>query len=85
MEKGIRGCWECDAFPCGIGPLDKIRPRVFAKFAARCGEEALLNRLEENESAGMVYHHKNQLTGDYDVAETENDLVRLILYGRTSN
>lgn len=83
IEKGISGCWECDKFPCGAGMLDKLRPRVFAKFASRCGEDALLDRLEENEAAGMLYHYEGGFTGDYDAAETEDELVRLILYGKS--
>ena len=84
VEKGISGCWECSRFPCGEGMLEKIRPRVFAKFASRCGEDALLDRLEENDSSGMVYHYEGGFTGDYDAAETEDELVRLILYGKLS-
>jgi hypothetical protein len=72
-------------FPCGEGVLEKLRVRVFAKFAARCGEEVLLDRLEENEAAGMVYHYENQLIGDYDAAETEEGLLKLILYGKNSD
>lgn len=83
IEKGISGCWECDKFPCGAGMLDKLRPRVFAKFASRCGEDALLDRLEENEAAGMLYHYEGGFTSDYDAAETEDELVRLILYGKS--
>ena len=85
IEKGISGCWECDLFPCGEGLLEKMGPRVFAKFASRCGETALLDRLEENEASGMVYHYENQLVGDYDAAETEEDLMHLILYGKKSD
>lgn len=85
IEKGIRGCWECADFPCGEGMLEKLKPRVFSKFASRCGEEALLDRLEENEAAGIVYHYEGGFTGDYDAAETEECLVDLILYGKLSN
>ncbi len=85
IKKGIRGCWECDRFPCGTGMLEKIRARVFAKFAARCGEDALLDRLEENEAAGMIYHYDGQLVGDYDASGTESGIVQLILYGKTSD
>lgn len=84
IEKGISGCWECDRFPCGAGMLEKLRARVFAKFAAKCGEDALLDRLEENEAAGIVYHYEGQLVGDYDVPETEDGIVRLIIFGKTS-
>jgi hypothetical protein len=65
--------------------LEKMKPRVFAKFASRCGEDALLDMLEENEEAGMVYHYEGGFTGDYDAAETEEDLLKLILYGKSNN
>ncbi len=84
-EKGISGCWECDRFPCGEGTLENMRPRVFAKFASRCGMDTLLDMLEENEATCMVYHQEGRFTGDYDTAETENGLVRLILYGKPTN
>lgn len=84
IEKGLNGCWECAEFPCGAGLLRKIRARVFAAFAAEFGEDTLMNRLEENEKAGMVYHYKNQLIGDYDVPETEDGIKRLILTGKAA-
>lgn len=85
IKNGINGCWECSDFPCGVGMLEKIRARTFAKFAAKYGEEALLDRLEENEKAGMVYHYENQLVGDYDVPDTEDGIVQLLLHGKTAS
>jgi hypothetical protein len=81
LKKGLNGCWECTEFPCDTGLLKKTRARVFAAFAALNGEEALLDRLEANEKAGMVYHYDNQLVGDYDVPETGDGILRLLMNG----
>jgi hypothetical protein len=64
--------------------LDKVRIRAFAAFARSYGVEALLDCLERNEQAGMIYHHPGKLTGDYDTAETEAGIMELILHGKTS-
>lgn len=61
--------------------LDKVRIRAFATFAQRYGVEALLDCLERNEQAGMVYHHPGKLTGDYDAAESEEGIMELLLHG----
>ena len=82
IEKGIAGCWECADFPCGAGLLAKLRPRAFSGFAAEFGEAVLLDALEANEKAGIIYHYENQLVGDYDVPETADGVRRLLLRGR---
>ena len=66
------------------GPLmqeyaEKIKARAFAEFARRYGVEALLDCLERNEQAGIVYHREGIL-GDYDEFD---DLEELITYIRT--
>jgi hypothetical protein len=38
--------------------------------------------LERNEKAGIVYHYKDQLIGDYDKFQTEEDIINFILYGK---
>jgi len=62
--------------------LDKVRIRAFATFAQRYGVETLLDCLERNEQAGMVYHHPGKLTGDYDAADTEEGIMELIWHGK---
>ena len=66
VEKGLRGCWECDAFPCDAPLLQKTRVRAFAAFAREYREERLLACLEAGERAGLQYHYPGELTGDYD-------------------
>jgi len=81
-EKGLNGCWECDVFPCSGGMLDKVRIRAFADFIKEHGEEIMMDRLERNERAGLVYHHEGKLTGDYDAPGTIDDIKALIERGR---
>lgn len=83
-EKGINGCWECEDFPCQGGMLDKMRIRVFAKFIAEYGESELIENLERNEKAGIVYHYEGQLIGDYDKPQTEEEIMNIIKYGKNN-
>ena len=76
-ESGRAGCWECRDFPCGAGILRK-RMRAFVRFVGRYGEDMLLRLLEENEQKGFLYHYAGQLIGDYDLPETEKEILRLL-------
>lgn len=80
-EKGLNGCWECSDFPCNNPMLNKLRVRTFAKFISMYGENELLKCLKINESKGIIYHYEGKLVGDYDNAQTEEEIVRLIRYG----
>ncbi len=80
-ERGLEGCWECPEFPCGKGMLEKPRMRAFVRFAKEHGVEGLLDRLAENERAGIVYHYPGGLTGDYDLP-TEEEVLDLLERGR---
>lgn len=78
-EKEINGCWECDEFPCDNPMLNKLRIRTFAEFILENGEEKLINELQKNEAKGVLYHYKNQLIGDYDLAKNKDEIKNLIL------
>jgi len=86
-KKGINGCWECGAFPCQsnykqqANMLDKLRIRAFAKFIKKYGAEKFMECIERNEKAGIVYHYKGQLIGDYDLSGTEEEIMDMILQG----
>jgi hypothetical protein len=82
--KGFVGCWECNDFPCEGGMLDKLRIRTFAKYIKEHGEDALMARLEINEQSGIAYHYEGQLVGDYDAADTEEGIIRIIENGKLS-
>lgn len=81
-ERGYAGCWDCPEFPCGEGMMEKLKPRAFARFVREHGEEALLDCLERNERAGVVYHEPGTVTGEYDSAGDEEGVFSLLLYGR---
>lgn len=80
LEKGLAHCYECDA-DCRKGMLAKIKPCGFTLFAKRYGEEALLDCLERNEQAGVVYH-RDGITGDYDGFDDAEALIQFIRTGR---
>jgi hypothetical protein len=62
--------------------FEKLRVRTFARFIAAYGEEALMECLERNEQNGIVYHYSGQLIGDYDRPGSEEEIRRLILFGK---
>ena len=80
IEKGIDHCYECNE-ECREGMLSKIKPLGFTIYAARYGEKELLDRLEENEKAGIVYH-RDGINGDYDDFDDVEDLIAFIRTGR---
>lgn len=78
-EKGIDGCWECEAFPCNEGMLKNLRIRAFARFAKEYGKVELVRCLLRNKEKGIVYHYEGQLIGDYDRCNTEEEIIQTIL------
>lgn len=80
MARGVAHCYECPN-PCQRGILSKNKPRAFTEFARRFGEERLLDCLESNEAAGIVYH-RDGITGDYDDFDDLDELIAFIEHGR---
>ena len=81
MDKGLAGCWECEPAACRKGLYaEKIKARAFAEFARRYGVEELLDCLERNEKAGVVYHREG-IMGDYDEFDDLEELIRFIRTG----
>ncbi|HPE16847.1 MAG TPA: DUF3795 domain-containing protein [Oscillospiraceae bacterium] len=81
-EKGLSGCWACPDFPCENPMLNKPRVRTFAAFIREHGEAELMDLLERNEAAGLLYHYEGQLVGDYDRPATGEGILHLLLTGR---
>ncbi|MBN1697383.1 MAG: DUF3795 domain-containing protein [Spirochaetales bacterium] len=81
-EKGLAGCWECEAFPCEESTVNTKRIRAFIGFIRKYGTDFLLRCLEKNERNGLMYHYQGTLTGDYDKPETEDEIIDVILKGR---
>ena len=82
IEKNLNGCYECTPAECRKGLYaEKIKPRAFAEFARRYGVEELLDCLERNEQAGIVYHREG-IMGDYDDFEDLEELIDFIRTGK---
>lgn len=80
-KRGIAGYWACPDFPCGEGMHENLRIQAFARFAREHGAGRLLDCLERNQRAGVIYHYPGSLTGDYDLP-AEEAVFRLIETGR---
>ncbi len=61
--------------------MARIRPLAFTQFARRYGEKELLDCLERNEKAGIVYH-RDGLCGDYDAFSDVEELIEFIKTGK---
>ena len=61
--------------------IREIKALGFTEYARRFGVEALLDRLEENEKNGIVYHREG-IMGDYDEFDNVEDLIRFIDTGK---
>ena len=80
IDKSLSHCFECDT-ECRRGLLSKIKPYGFTLFAKRYGVVELLDCLERNEKAGVIYHREG-ITGDYDDFD---DVEKLIQFIKTGN
>lgn len=80
LEKKVPHCYECEE-ACTKGMFSKIKPYGFTLFAKRYGEQELLDCLERNEKAGIVYH-RSGIVGDYDDFEDVEELIRFIRTGK---
>lgn len=79
LARGLSHCYECGE-DCRKGLLGKIKPYGFTLFAKRYGMDALLDCLERNEAAGVVYHREG-VVGDYDDFEDVEALIAFIRAG----
>jgi len=75
--KGLKGCWECDEFPCG-GMHDKVRVKAFVEFIKLNGEEKMMDCLDRNEKDGIVYHYPGKYEGDYDKCKTVDEVIEML-------
>ena len=76
-EKGLKGCYECDAI-CEEGVLGKIKVRGFIEFIRRYGIEKFMDCLEKNEKRGVVYHREG-VVGDYDACKSVEEVIAMLL------
>ena len=81
LDKHLNGCYECEPAQCRKGLYsEKIKARAFAEFARRYGVDQLLDCLERNENAGIVYHREG-IMGDYDDFDNVEAIIRFIQNG----
>ena len=80
MGRGISHCFACEEV-CRKGLLGKNKAFGFTLYARRYGLETLLDRLEANEQAGVVYHRQG-IVGDYDGFDDVEQLIDFIKTGR---
>lgn len=59
-----------------------MRIRSFAGFIREYGEEEIMRCLAQNEAAGIVYHYPGGLVGDYDTCGSEEEIFKMIRYGK---
>ncbi|MFA6857016.1 MAG: DUF3795 domain-containing protein [Treponema sp.] len=59
-----------------------LKMRAFTLFVKQYGEEKLMDCLERNEKAGVVYHEQGSFCGDYDRCADENAVFNLLLNGK---
>lgn len=76
---GVSHCFDCDQ-DCRKGLLAKIKPYGFTQFARRYGMETLLDCLERNEAAGILYHRQG-IWGDYDEFDNTEALIHFLQNG----
>ena len=80
IENNYAHCYECKS-ECRKGLLSKIKPYGFTLFIKRYGEKELLDCLERNEKAGVVYHREG-VCGDYDEFNDVEELIKFIKTGK---
>ena len=82
IAKGLEACWACGDSACRKGLFaEKIKALAFTEYARRYGTEDLLDRLEANEKAGIVYHREG-IMGDYDEFDDLETLMEFIRTGK---
>lgn len=73
MELELHGCGECSN-DCELGMLQNIKPAAFVAYIRKHGESALIETLERNEKAGVIYH-RHGFEGDYDQFSSVEELL----------
>lgn len=81
-NRSIRGCWECADFPCCECNFRGVRIRAFLQCTKEESIQALAGYLLRNAKNGIHYHNGKTYRGDYDVCETEEQVIDLLHNGK---
>ena len=82
IAKNITSCCECGEKDCKKGLFAKtLKAAGFTEFVRRYGKDELLDCLERNEKAGIVYHRES-IIGDYDGFDDIEKLIEFLKTGK---
>lgn len=85
IQKGLKGCWECNDFPCDKDMFSAdhdVRLKAFVRCAKEDGLEKLAEYLKKNADSGLQYHKDNGLSGDYDGLKSEAEVLQMLRTGK---
>lgn len=80
--KNLDSCYQCPTFPCQDSILHKPRIATFCSLVKEYGEQTILDCMECNEEAGIIYHYAHSHIGDYDQCHSEVEIRNLVLNGK---
>jgi len=78
QDRKINGCWECNEFPCSQGMFKGNRNRAFIQCAKDEGVHRLAEYLKKNYDQGIQYHKADGSKGDYDIIDSEEQILQLL-------
>lgn len=76
--RGLNGCWQCKGFPCEEKAFKNKRNRAFLQCAKDEGLNSLATYLKKNYDDGVQYHKADGSVGDYDVLDSEIEILKLL-------
>lgn len=76
--RNIKGCWECNEYPCDEGMFKNKRNKAFLQCAKEEGTHSLAAYLKKNCDQGIEYHKTDGSIGDYDVLNSEAEIIELL-------
>ena len=80
IEQNLKGCWECDNFPCikdMYSHTHDVRLRAFARCIREDGLDKLAEYIIGNEEKGIRYGYQK----DYDFKQNEDEVLVILRTG----
>jgi len=77
----IRGCFECDQYPCEQEMFNNPRICAFVEVTREMGHENLVHALKTNDEKGLKYYTSDGSKGAYDLTDNKNEVKALIISG----